>query len=163
MTERIVAANTHGRYLAVPPSAPEPAPLLVGFHGYAESAEIQLERLRAIPGSDRWLILSIEALHHFYRSRTNEVVASWMTRRHRDLAIADNISYVKSCLDSAIAEWNARPLVVFAGFSQGVAMAFRAAVHATQTVAGVIAVGGDVPPEITPEQLNRIPNTLIAR
>ncbi len=161
--ERIVAANTHGRYLAIPPSTPEPAPILIGFHGYAESAEIQLERLRAIPGSDRWLILSVEALHHFYRGRTNEVAASWMTRRHRDLAIADNIAYVKSCLDSAIAEWNAQPLVVFAGFSQGVAMAFRAAANATQKVAGVIAVGGDVPPELTADQLNRIPKALIAR
>jgi len=43
--------------------------------------------------------------------------------------------------------------VVFAGFSQGVAMAFRAAVNAGRRVAGVISVGGDIPPEITPDEL----------
>lgn len=163
MIERIGATGTHGRYLAIAPATSEPAPVLVGFHGYGETAEIQLERLRAIPKSDRWLILSIEGLHHFYSRRTDEVVASWMTRRHRALAIADNIAWVRSCLDSAIAEWRALPLVVFAGFSQGVAMAFRAAANVTQAVGGVIAVGGDVPPELTAEQLRRIPRFLIAR
>jgi predicted esterase len=163
MMERLVSAHTRGRYLAIPSSMPKPAPVLVGFHGYAESAEIQLERLRAIPGSDQWLIVSVEALHHFYRGRTNEVGASWMTRQHREMAIADNIAYVKSCLDSAIAEWHALPVVVFAGFSQGVAMAFRAAANATQKIAGVIAVGGDVPPEITADQLRRIPRVLLVR
>ena len=37
--------------------------MLVGFHGYAEDAEAQLERLRAIPESTRWLSVSIQALH----------------------------------------------------------------------------------------------------
>ena len=38
--------------------------------------------------------------------------------------------------------------LVFAAFSQGVAMGFRAATATTRRVDGVIAVGGDVPPEI---------------
>ena len=42
-------------------------------------------------------------------------------------------------------------------------MAFRAAVHSTREVAGVIAVGADVPPEIAPDQLQRLPAALIAR
>ena len=56
MSERIVAATVHGRYLAIPPASSGPAPLLVGFHGYAEDAETQLERLRAIPESTRRVI-----------------------------------------------------------------------------------------------------------
>lgn len=158
-----MAARIHSRYLAIPSSTSDPAPMLVGFHGYGETAEIHLERLRAIPGSDQWLVLSIEALHHFYVAQTFQIVASWMTRQHRDLAIADNIAYVQSCLDLAAAEWGALPAVVFAGYSQGVSMAFRAALNATQTVAGLITVGGDVPEDITPEQLARIPNVLLAR
>lgn len=137
--------------------------MLVGFHGYGETAEMQLERLRAIPGSDQWLVVSVEALHHFYVAQTFQIVASWMTRQQRELAIADNIAYVQSCLDLAAAEWGALPVVVFAGYSQGVSMGFRAALHVTQTVAGLITVGGDVPADITPEQLARIPNVLLAR
>jgi len=69
MQERFIATAIHGRYVTVPPAAGGPAPVLVGFHGYAENAEIQLERLRAIPGSERWLMVSIQGLHRFYQRR----------------------------------------------------------------------------------------------
>jgi predicted esterase len=145
--------------------------MLVGFHGYAEDAEAQLERLRAIPESSGWLCVSIQALHRFYQRRTERVVASWMTRQDRELAIADNTAYVAACIDAVAAEWPTIatattatiPKVVFAGFSQGAAMAFRAGVNASREVAGVIAAGGEIPPEITGVALKRLPAALIAR
>jgi predicted esterase len=163
VSERIVAATVHGRYLTIPPEVSGPARMLVGFHGYAEDAEEQLERLRAIPGSSRWLCVSIQALHRFYQRRTSRVVASWMTRQDRELAIADNIAYVSTCIDATAAEWPTMPGVVFAGFSQGVGMAFRAAVSSNRPVAGVIAAGGDIPPEIGPEALGRVSAALVCR
>jgi predicted esterase len=161
--EASVATTIHGRYLVEPPVLAGPAPVLVGFHGYAEDAEVQLARLRAIPESDRWLCVSIQGLHRFYERRSSRVVASWMTRQDRELAIADNVAYVTACLDAVTAAWPATPTIVFAGFSQGVAMAFRAAANAKVGVAGVIAVGGDVPPEIAPDGLRRLPAVLISR
>jgi predicted esterase len=137
--------------------------MLVGFHGYGEDAETQLERLRAIAGSGTWIVVSIQALHRFYERRTNRVVASWMTRQDRDMAIADNIAYVQNCMDAIASEWPTLPSVVFAGFSQGVAMAFRAAANMAGSGAGVIAVGGDIPPELAPGTLNRVPGVLIIR
>jgi predicted esterase len=137
--------------------------MLIGFHGYAEDAEAQLERLRAIPESARWLSVSIQALHRFYQRRTDRVVASWMTRQDREWAIIDNVAYVASCIDAVAAEWPTLPAVVFAGFSQGAAMAFRAAVNSTRPVAGVVAAGGDVPPELTPSALTGVPAAIIAR
>lgn len=137
--------------------------MLVGFHGYAEDAETQLERLRSISESARWLCVSIQALHRFYQRSTNRVVASWMTRQDREFAIADNIAYVTACLDAVAAEWPTAPKIVFAGFSQGVAMAYRAAVNANCPVTGVIAAGGDIPPELTPDSLKKISASLIVR
>jgi predicted esterase len=163
MSERIIPATIHGRYLTIPPEASGPAPLLVGFHGYGEDAETQLERLCAIPDSDRWLKVSIQALSRFYERRTNRVVASWMTRQDRESAIADNIAYVTACIDAVDAESQTLPNIVFAGFSQGAGMAFRAGVNAAHRVASVIAVGGDVPPELTPMDLRKLSAALIAR
>jgi predicted esterase len=172
--ERRIAVSTHGRYLVVPPAEEVPAGLLVGFHGYAEGAESQLERLRAIPGSDRWHLIAIQGLHRFYQRRTNEVIASWMTRQDRELAIADNFAYVEAVLDEVSRDSPAfahqagdeprrdTPLV-FAGFSQGVAMAFRAACATARRVDGVIAVGGDVPPEIDVASLAHIHTALVCR
>jgi predicted esterase len=86
-----------------------------------------------------------------------------MTRQDRELAITDNIAYVTTCLDAVAAAWPTIPKVMFAGFSQGVAMAFRAAANATRCVTGVVAVGGEVPPELRPSALQRVSTVLIAR
>ena len=161
MIERTIAATTHGRYL-VEPASPG-APVLVGFHGYAELAEAALERLRAIPGSDRWTIASIQGLNRFYQRRNNEVIAGWMTRQDRELAIADNLEYVTRVIESVAREWAAGGAVVFSGFSQGVAMAFRAAAASALPVAGVIAAGGDVPPEIPRERLAAVRAVVLCR
>lgn len=160
-TERTIAATTHGRYVVAPPVKGEPAPLLLGFHGYAETAEVHLERLRAIPGGERWLIVSVQGLNRFYQRRSNDVVAGWMTRQNRELAIADNLSYVASVVDAVSREWPTTSILVCAGFSQGVAMTFRAAAAASLTVAGVIAVGGDVPPELDAASLGRVRTALV--
>ena len=164
MIERNIATTTHGRYLVLPASTPASAGLLVGFHGYAEGAESQLERLRAIPGSDRWTLVSVQGLHRFYQRRTNEVIASWMTRQDRELAIADNLAYVEAVVDALAREMGREPArLVFAAFSQGVAMGFRAATATTRRVNGVIAVGGDVPPEIDAAALAGAQNALVCR
>jgi len=157
VTERTIATPTHGRYLI---EGSDTARILVGFHGYAENAEIQMPRLCAIPGSDAWLKLSIQGLHRFYQRKTNTVVASWMTSQDRDLAIADNTAYVQACLNEVA---SAESAIVFAGFSQGVAMAFRAAASSKHRVLGVIAVGGDVPPELTSAELGRMQRALLVR
>jgi predicted esterase len=172
-----IQTPTHGRYLVRAPDQPGPVPLLVGFHGYAEAAETQLDRLGSIPGADRWLLVSIQGLHRFYRRRSADVVSSWMTRQDRDLALADNAAYVSAVLDAVTAVPAAgrdavSAPVVFAGFSQGVAMAFRAACfllsHKEQwrrlnRGISVIALGGDVPPELEREALAPLSSVLLGR
>jgi len=161
--ERSIATGMHGRYLVVPPASAGPAPIIMGFHGYAEGAEAQLERLRAIPGAERWRLVSVQGLNRFYQRRTNEVVAGWMTRQDRELAIADNLAYVAGVMDAVGREWPGAPRVVLAGFSQGVAMMFRAAAAAATPVDGVMAVGGDVPPELDRAALARVRAALVCR
>jgi predicted esterase len=135
--------------------------MLLGFHGYGETAEDALRRLQTIPGIDHWAMASIQGLHQFYRRSTNEVVASWMTRQNRELAIADNITYVQNVVNSL--SGHSPATLVLTGFSQGVAMAFRAAAWLNRPVTAVIACGGDIPPELEPKVLARIPSVLIGR
>jgi predicted esterase len=147
---RTIAATVHGRYLVR--SGP-PERLLVGFHGYAENAERHIAELIRIPGVEKWTVAAVQALHPFYQARTQEIAASWMTRQDRELAIVDNKAYVRNVV-SALP--HPRTLV-FLGFSQGTAMAYRAA--ADQHSAAVIVFGGDVPPDVTAG----IPQVLIGR
>lgn len=137
--------------------------MIIGFHGYAESAEAALERLHQIPQGDRWLLVAVQALHRFYRGRTHDVVASWMTSQNRDAQISDNLAYVAAVLDEVSREQPVCAPIVLVGFSQGVSMAFRSAVALRGRVSGVIALGGDVPPEVDTAALATLPAVLMGR
>ncbi len=158
-----IAATTHGRYLVGAAEAPEPAPLLVGFHGYGEHAERHMAELDRIPGSARWTRVAVQALHRHYSDSRRHVVGSWMTRQDRDLAIADNIAYVRDVVGAVRHACETTNTLVYCGFSQGVAMAYRAALRAGHACGGIIALAGDVPPELRADPDLAWPPVLIGR
>jgi predicted esterase len=163
MPDRLtIAAMTHGRVLVRRPSSPPPWAALIGFHGYSMNAGQMIELLEQIPGAGSWLLVSVQALHRFYSRDQKTVVASWMTSEDRDAAIADNIRYVADVVDAVKHAWPFEQ-VVYAGFSQGVAMAFRAAVRAGHACEGVLALGGDIPPELVADASIVWPRVVLGR
>lgn len=161
--ERQIAALVHGRFLLETPPDPAGRPLLVGFHGYGEAAERHLDELRRIPGASGpsgWTLCAVQALHPFY-NRTGEVIASWMTKQDRELAIHDNIRYVASVVAEIRRTLPVSDRLVYAGFSQGTAMAYRAAAASGHDCHGVIVLGGDVPPELEARALAGFPPVLL--
>jgi predicted esterase len=72
IVESTIATEVHGRFLVRPQQS---SSVLIGFHGYGESADDQLPRLAAIPGSDDWILVSIQGLYRFYERRTERVIA----------------------------------------------------------------------------------------
>jgi len=136
---KLIETSVHGRYLVRPG---DPNRMLVGFHGYAQTADIQLAEMEQIAGAGEWTLVSIQALHPFY-NRNQETGACWMTRQNREEAIADNISYVRRVLATVPPPAK----LVFTGFSQGAAMAWRAA--ASNRCDGIVILGGDAPPDVT--------------
>ena len=154
---RTVEARVHGRYLVRPPTTAGPWPALLSFHGYGEDASTNMTALQRIPNVSEWLLVAVQALHPFY-TKNERIVASWMTRQDRELAIADNVRYVAGVVEAVSGEFGLTTTpIVFAGFSQGVAMAYRAA--ASIAADGVIALAGDVPPDVT----RSLPAVLIGR
>ena len=165
-SERSIPTTIHGRVLTDIPASPASRPLLVGYHGYGEQADIQLERLRGLRGDASFGLVSLQGLHRFYgrniqASDARDVVASWMTRQHREVMIADNVTYVNTVLGALADEFGEPPATIHVGFSQGASMAYRAAALARQPAAAVIAVGGDIPPDLDDERLSSIPAVLI--
>ncbi|HEX2062343.1 MAG TPA: phospholipase, partial [Thermoanaerobaculia bacterium] len=154
MRTHTIETTVHGRFLHESRGSEG---LLVGFHGYAEDAEANIAELRKIAGIESWSLLAVQALHPFY-TRSGSVVASWMTSQDRELAIADNIRYVHKVVGTV-----GRPAkLVYLGFSQGAAMAARAAAYAGPAD-GLILLGGDLPPEIQADDGVKLPPVLLAR
>ena len=141
-----VPAVVHGRVLVEGP--PEPAAVLVGFHGYGQRAEDALAFLRPLADGRPWAIAAPQALHPFYRRNDQEVVACWMTRLDRELALADNVGYVARAVGELRGRLPGARRMAIVGFSQGVAMAYRAAARCGHAVDALVALAGDVPPEL---------------
>lgn len=159
MDIRTIPTGTHGRYLVEIPGHSRAT--LVGFHGYQENAAATFDVLRQIAAGRPIGLVSVQGLHRFY-TRANDVIASWMTKEDRELAIGDNVAYVAKVLSAVADEHGITRPLIYAGFSQGVAMAYRAAVLAERPCDGVIALAGDLPPDVAPLAAS-LPQVLIGR
>ncbi len=156
-----IATGTHGRYLVDAPTGAGPWPVLMGFHGYAETAGVHLEQLARLDPSHAWLRVSVQGLHRFY-TRAQDVVASWMTREDRGLAMADNLAYAAAVRAAIVRDYATTAPLVMVGFSQGAAQAYRAGLAAGARCAGIIVLGGDLPPDVA-DAASALPPVLIGR
>ena len=157
---RHATTEVHGRYFVRPPRAGAQPAWLVGFHGQGQTADAFLADLERVPRSDDWLLASIQGLNRYYAGRSRAIVAGWMTSQDRDLAIGDNVGWVNSALDALEREFGAPRTIVFAGFSQGVGMAYRAGLLGRRRCAAIVAVSGDVPPELKASPAREWPRVL---
>ena len=157
-----IATTIHGRYLADVPDREGPHPLVVGFHGYGETAETHLEQLRRLPRSSDCVLVSVRALHLFY-TKAGDVVGSWMTKLDRDEAVADNATYVAATVARVKADFPVDARLAFVGFSQGASMAYRAAARAGHPCQAILAIAGDMPPEVASDDGFMWPPVLVTR
>lgn len=159
---RHAAATVHGRYFVRPPGTAPADRWLVGFHGQAQAAGDFLGDLERIPRGPNWLVASVQGLNRYYAGRSRKTVANWMTSQDREIVIADNVAWVDTVLDRLEQEFGPPRAIVFAGFSQGVAMAYRAGMLCRRPCDAIIAVGGDVPPELRTAPTREWPRVLAA-
>ena len=138
----------------------KPSPLLIGFHGYGETGENQMKLLQKFPGIEDWTVCSIQALHPFYNTRA-KIGYSWMTSQNRELHIKENVEYVISVISEIKNSHQVNDTIVYHGFSQGTAMACRAALLGKFISSGVILLGGDIPPKF--DQIEKMNRILLAR
>lgn len=162
MDAHLIATTTHGRYLTSPAPSGELTGLLVGFHGQAETAAIQMAHLEAIRGGRSWMLVSAQALNRYY-TRRGDIVAAWMTSEDREATIADNLAYVGAVV-AEVQSGLGRPaaLLVYAGFSQGTAMAYRSAAFGRHRCHGLIILSGDLSPDVVPHAAS-LPPILLGR
>jgi len=159
---RHATTEVHGRYFIRPPRSAAGDLWLVGFHGQGQTADAFLADLERVPRGPAWLVASVQGLNRYYTGRTRAIVANWMTSQDRELAIADNVTWVDVVLDRLEREFGPPRAIVFAGFSQGVATAYRAGLLGRRPCAAIIVSGGDLPPELRTLETRQWPPILAA-
>ena len=157
-----IVVKKHGQYLLSPSKPGGNLPALVGFHGYADTAEQHLEMLKAIPTNDPWLCCAVQSLNLFY-TKSMKIVGNWMTSFDRENAIIDNVNYVDAVVSELQNAFKASKQLVYVGFSQGAPMAYRAALLGRHSPAGLVILAGDFPPELASADLSKLPPILLCR
>ena len=135
--------------------------LLLGFHGYGQTADEFFHVLKKAPLVVNPHIASIQAPNVFY-SKRGEVKASWMTSWRREEAIADNTRFCRKVLAELKAELQPKKTALI-GFSQGGTMAYRLAAASPAELTALVVIGSDLPPDIGDSDLAAFPGTLLLR
>lgn len=146
-----VPVRSTAYYVTQAPEAgvgPDTAPLIV-LHGWGQSAPSFMRRFRGLKSSDL-LVVALQGPHQMYLDReTRKVGFSWLTAFDRRRAVSDFVNALDTVLARVRADFGVSAPPFILGFSQGVSMAYRFAILSETQVAGVIACGGDLPPDVS--------------
>ena len=149
---------SHTVYYSVQvPEQKGPHPLLIVLHGFGQVADQFIKVFEPL-GQKGILVAAPQAAHQFYTHlKKGQVGFSWLTRYERDRSVVDFVAYMEQFykLLQETCEVDSQRVFML-GFSQGVSMAYRTWAHSSLPVRGVIACGGDLPPDIV-EQLDALP------
>lgn len=145
-------------YFAVqPPAIPSdtPPPILIAAHGYGQSCKNFIRNF-ALLREKNYLVVAPQGPNQFYWQESGKVGFCWMTRYMRLNTIDLLMQYMARLIETLGAKWPFDEDRVFIlGFSQGSALAFRLGASGIVRPRGVIACGGDLPPDVA-ERLDSI-------
>lgn len=139
------------------PEQKGPHPLLIVLHGFGQVASQFIKVFEPLSAKGI-LVAAPQGAHQFYTNpKERRVGFSWLTKYERDQSVSDFVAYMEQFyrLLQETFEVDSRGVFML-GFSQGVSMAYRTWAHSSLPVRGVIACGGDLPPDIV-EQLDALP------
>ena len=149
---------SHTVYYSVQvPEQKGPHPLLIVLHGFGQVADQFIKVFEPL-GQKGILVAAPQGAHQFYTHlKKGQVGFSWLTKYERDQSVLDFVAYMEQFykLLQETCEVDSQRVFML-GFSQGVSMAYRTWAHSSLPVRGVIACGGDLPPDIV-EQLDALP------
>ncbi len=145
-------------YATSAPEADTPAPVLLVLHGFGQVAAEFIKIFEPLVQRGV-LVAAPQAPHQFYKSLADRTVGfSWLTRYERDQSIRDFAAYMEKFYALLQREYRIDAQRVFVlGFSQGVSMAYRMWAHSAMPLSGMIACGGDLPPDVG-ERLSALPS-----
>ena len=139
-----------------------PAGVLVALHGYGQLADALVDCLGPALAAIGWGLCCPEAPHRFHPSGAHGAVgASWMTRHGREHDIVANRRYLATVFEHLRRRWSQAPVALL-GFSQGASQCWRLA-HERGDLALLLAVGGDIPPELHAHQPPATPPVVLLR
>lgn len=143
-----IAVPATGYYHIARGQAARPAPLLLGLHGYAQTAQDFVGVMRKI-APEEFVAAAAQGFNQIWTGPKSQISFAWLTAYEKEDSIVRNNDFINSLLDRLTGEGLVDPARVFLlGFSQGSSVAYRFAHRNPRRVAGLISVCSDLPPDI---------------
>lgn len=122
--------------------------LLCALHGWGQGARSFLRRFKTLEDQDI-LVLAPQGPHQFYLDmETRKVGFSWLTQYDRNRTVARATATIQAIVSHVQEEYGVTSQPVLLGFSQGVSVAYRYHALARYPLRGIVACGGDLPPDV---------------
>jgi predicted esterase len=122
--------------------------LLCVLHGWGQNGRSFLRRFSSLR-DENLLIVAPQAPNQFYLDmETRKVGFSWLTTYDRNRAMGDIVDLIDGVLSEVCNELGVKTPPFMLGFSQGVSIAYRYHLLADRDVRGIVACGGDLPPDV---------------
>lgn len=145
-----VATSTTAYYTVQVPNAGvnEETRILCVLHGWGQNSRSILRRFAPLRDSNV-LVVAPQGPHQFYLDmETKKVGFTWLTVYDRNRAVADIAGLIDTVLGRVQEDHGLEGVPFILGFSQGVSIAYRYHLLAGRPVRGIIACGGDIPPDV---------------
>lgn len=146
-----VSVSVSADYCLVAPAheAAEKPFLLLALHGWGETCRRFIQPFVPLR-KNNLVIVAPQAPHPFYvKLETKRVGFTWLTKYERDRAVDETNRYLETVIAQVDGQHRIDSRgVILLGFSQGVSVAWRFALSGLRPVVGLIACGGDLPPDV---------------
>jgi predicted esterase len=128
-THHSIAVHKTAHYYTIGTPGPTIRQFWIVCHGYAQLADEFLKEFDLLDNPHTFVVAP-EGFNLFYRKGfTGLVGANWMTRQHRESAIADYSSFIQQIYDYYTPQLPADVRIVLLGFSQGSTTVTRWVMH----------------------------------
>lgn len=132
-------------------------PVLLALHGWGQRAGSFSRRLGGLVDAGV-SVIAAQAPHQIYLDmETRKVGFSWLTTYDRRRGVKAIVDMLDTIVERVYTEYGCGGPLFVLGFSQGVSIAYRYALFSRRAVRGVVACGGDLPPDVENRLAQREP------
>ncbi|WP_425237337.1 alpha/beta hydrolase [Ulvibacterium sp.] len=148
MKEKKIRYNTTGTYETLNHLEKSTKNVWIVLHGMGYLSRFFLKHFKELPPDENYIIAPQAPSKYYLDSAYKHVGASWLTKENTILETKNVLAYLDAIWEAENIPENCKLIVL--GFSQGVSIAARWAVHKKLPVHRLVLYAGGIPNELRP-------------
>ncbi|WP_422079834.1 alpha/beta hydrolase [Ulvibacterium sp.] len=152
MKEKRIRYRTTGTYETLNHLGKSPKNVWIVLHGMGYLSRFFLKHFKGLPPDENYIIAPQAPSKYYLNDAYKHVGASWLTKENTVLETQNVLAYLDAIWEAENIPENCKLIVL--GFSQGVSIATRWAVHKKLRIHQLVLYSGGIPNELRPEDFD---------